>query len=74
MIQPNDLYTGNGFDIRVHEIRNGQVYYVKYKSDLRGNLNPETDDFSLLRKDVSEFETLLEKENGALVMEEINAK
>lgn len=67
MIQPNDLYTGNGFDIRVHEIRNGQVYYVKYKSDLRGNLNPETDDFSLLRKDVGEFETALITEEAVKI-------
>jgi hypothetical protein len=68
-IQPGQLYTKDGNDFRVHEIREGQVYGVLYASKDRGNVRAELNNFSLRRHDIEKFvaeepELVDEKGNG----------
>lgn len=65
-IKPNQLYTKNGKDFRVHEIRNEQVYGVLYYSKDRGNLDPETSAYEFRRMDIPLF-----LEEGAELIAEV---
>lgn len=56
MIEAGQLYTKNGRDFRVHEIRKGQVYGVVYNTNDRNNLDPLKSDYAFRRIDIEEFE------------------
>lgn len=66
-IQPNDLYTKNGFDFRVHFIQNDQVYGCLYRSKDRGDLDAEKDWYQFKRRDIDLFES----EGPELVVESV---
>jgi hypothetical protein len=49
MIAPDDIYTKNGKDFRVHFVKNGEAYGVLYYSKDRGNLRAESCEFEFRR-------------------------
>jgi hypothetical protein len=69
MIQPNDLYTANDIEIRVHEVKNGQVYFVKYNKKDRGNLSLDPQNCELLRTSIENFEQALINDGATFVWE-----
>lgn len=54
-IKEGQLFTGNGKDFRVHEIRDGQVWGVLYYTKDRGHLDAETCDFEFIRQPIDVF-------------------
>lgn len=55
MIEKGQLYTKNGKDFRVHDVRDGQVFGVFYYAKDRGNVDAETCDYDFRRMDIELF-------------------